>query len=204
MNTKFLITAAVLALGLSTGAQASLVARTGGMVYDDVNNITWAADANLAQTSGYDADGLMTWANAVAWADQLTLGGFTDWSLPTTVPALFGYNQTGSQMGDLFYNQLGVSADSSIATSTNPNYNLFTNVQSDVYWSGSEYAPNPSSAWYFGTDNGYQSRDGKDGQLYAWAVRPGDVAAVPVPGAFWLFGSAMVALTGLKRRGSIG
>ena len=81
MKTKFLTTAAVvLALSLSTGAQASLVARTGGMVYDDVNNITWAADANLAKTSGYDADGLMTWANAVAWADQLTLGGYTDWS----------------------------------------------------------------------------------------------------------------------------
>ena len=50
MNTKFLTTAAVLAISLSTGAQASLVARTGGMVYDTVNNITWAADANLFQT----------------------------------------------------------------------------------------------------------------------------------------------------------
>ena len=50
MNTKFLTTAAVLAFSLSTGAQASLVARTGGMVYDTLNNITWAADANLFQT----------------------------------------------------------------------------------------------------------------------------------------------------------
>ena len=90
MNTKFLTTAAVLAFSLSTGAQASLVARDGGMVYDTVNNITWAADANLAQTSGYDTDGKMTWAAAVAWADQLTLGGYTDWSLPTTVPAVAG------------------------------------------------------------------------------------------------------------------
>ena len=50
MNTKFLTTAAVLAFSLSTGAQASLVARTGGMVYDTVNKITWASDANLFQT----------------------------------------------------------------------------------------------------------------------------------------------------------
>ena len=205
MNTKFLTTAAVvLALSLSTGAQASLVARTGGMVYDTVNNITWAADANLAQTSGYDADGLMTWANAVAWADQLTLGGYTDWSLPTTVPALSGYNQKGSQMGDLFYTQLGGVSNTSIATTHNANYILFTNVQSYVYWSGSEYAPNPSGAWYFNTFSGYQGFNTKGLQLYAWAVRPGDVAAVPVPGAFWLFGSAMVGLMGLKRRGSIG
>ena len=174
------------------------------MVYDDVNNITWAADANLAQTSGYDAVGKMSWANAVAWADQLTLGGYTDWSLPTTVLAVTGYNQTGSQMGDLFYNQLGGVSSTSIATTHNANYNLFTNVQNAVYWSGSEYASGQYDAWNFNTRNGNQRNFSKDSQYYAWAVRPGDVAAVPVPGAFWLFGSAMVALTGLKRRGSIG
>ena len=242
MNTKFLTTAAVLAISLSTGAQASLVARTGGMVYDTVNNITWAADANLFQTqaasnanlvseiiaanggvihdtpNGYDngtytlttADfdtttGRMTWWGAQAWANNLTLGGVTGWSLPSTPIEDFGYNVTSSQMGDLFYNQLGVSAGSSIATSTNSNYNLFTNVQIFSYWSGSEYAPNPSSAWGVATDVGYQYHNlSKGDQLYAWAVRPGDVAAVPVPGAFWLFGSAMVGLMGLKRRGSIG
>ena len=204
MNTKFLTTAAVLAISLSTGAQASLVARTGGMVYDTVNNITWAADANLAQTSSYDADGLMTWADAVAWADQLTLGGYTDWSLPSTPVEDYGYNVTSSQMGDLFYNQLGGVAFNSIATTHNDNYNLFTNVQSYVYWSGSEYAPVPPNAWYFNTNVGNQDNNGKNGQYYAWAVRPGDVAAVPVPGAFWLFGSALVGLIGLKRRGSIG
>ena len=203
MNTKFLTTAAVLALSVSTGAQASLWARTGGMVYDDVNKITWAADANLAQTSGYDADGKMTWSEAVAWADQLTLGGFTDWSLPTTVPAVTGYNQKGSQMGDLFYNQLGGVSSSSITTTHNGNYNLFTNVQSSVYWSGSEYATNPGFAWVFYTVDGRQRSYSKINQLYAWAVRPGDVAAVPVPGAFWLFGSAMVGLMGLKRRKNI-
>ena len=180
------------------------MARDGGMVYDDVNNITWAADANLAQTSGYDADGLMNWAGAVAWADQLTLGGYTTWSLPTTVPAVMGYNQTGSQMGDLFYNQLGVSAGSGITTSTNPNYALFTHVQDYAYWSGSEYAPILGEAWGFITLVGAQGYANKDLQYYAWAVRPGDVAAVPVPGAFWLFGSVMVGLMGLKRRGSIG
>ena len=205
MNTKLLTAAAaaVLAFSLSTGAQASLVARTGGMVYDTVNNITWAADANLAQTSGYDTDGSMTWAAAVAWADQLTLGGFTDWSLPTTVPALFGYNQKGSQMGDLFYNQLGGVSSTSIATTHNGYYNLFTNVQSSVYWSGSEYASSPGFAWRFNTDNGNQDYFNNFNQRYAWAVRPGDVAAVPVPGAFWLFGSALVGLMGLKRRKNI-
>ncbi len=241
MNTKFLTTAAVLAFSLSTGAQASLEARTGGMVYDTINKITWASDANLFQTQAasnanlvseiiaanggvihdtpnfYDngtytlttADfdtttGAMTWWGAQAWANNLTLGGVTGWSLPSTPVEDTGYNVTSSPMGDLFYNQLGVSAESSIATSTNPNYNLFTNVQSYVYWSGSEYAPFPDLAWLFFTSNGYQYGNVKVNQFYAWAVRPGDVAAVPVPGAFWLFGSVMVGLMGLKRRGSIG
>ena len=184
MKTK-LLTTAVLAFGVSFGAQASLVARDGGMVYDTVNNITWAADANLAQTSGYDADGKMTWAEARAWADQLTLGGYTDWALPTTVPAVLGFNQTGSQMGNLFYTQLGGVEGTSITATHNANYNLFSNVQSYTYWSGSEYAPNPNLVWDFSTLYGIQGTSFKHYQYYAWAVRPGDVAAssVPVPAA---------------------
>ncbi len=247
MNTKFLITVAVLAFSLSTGAQASLEARTGGMVYDIVNKITWAADANLFKTqaasnanlvteiiaangrviyntpNSYDGEtgiyyltsadfntgtGAMTWFGAQAWAKNLTLGGVTGWSLPSTPVEASGTNITSSQMGDLFYNQLGGAASTDIATTHNANYNLFTNVQSDVYWSGSEYAPDSDRAWIFVTDYGFQQYYLKDPQLelkiYAWAVRPGDVAAAPVPGAFWLFGSAMVGLMGLKRRGSIG
>ncbi len=45
-----LVVIAVLGLIASAGAHASLIARVGGMVYDDVNNITWAADANLFAT----------------------------------------------------------------------------------------------------------------------------------------------------------
>jgi len=60
MNTKFLITVAVLAFSLSTGAQASLEARTGGMVYDIVNKITWAADANLFKTQAASNANLVT------------------------------------------------------------------------------------------------------------------------------------------------
>ncbi|MEI6068738.1 MAG: hypothetical protein WCP96_15455 [Methylococcaceae bacterium] len=240
MNTK-LTAAFVLSLSASTGAEASLVARTGGMVYDTVNKITWAADANLFQTqaagnanlvsqiiagnggvihetpNAFDLLGIyhltssdfntgtgkMSWWGAEAWANNLTLGGVKSWSLPITIPAISGYNRSGSQMGDLFYNQLGGVAGSSIATSHNANYNLFTNVQTYAYWSDSEYAPVPSFAWYFRTGNGSQGYNEKYGLLSAWAVHAGDVAAVPVPGAFWLFSSALVGLMGLKRRGSI-
>ena len=31
-----------------------------------------------------------------------------------------------------------------------------------VYWSGTEFAPNPNNAWNFNTDNGNQNNDNKD------------------------------------------
>ena len=40
-----------------------------------------------------------------------------------------------------------------------------------IYWSGSEYAPNPSSAWVFLTSDGNQYNYDKDYQFYVWFVR---------------------------------
>lgn len=48
-----------------------------------------------------------------------------------------------------------------------------TCVQTDIYWSGLEYAPNPNNAWNFNTDNGNQNNNDKNNQLYALAVRSG-------------------------------
>ena len=102
-------------------------------------------------------------------------------------------------MGDLFYNQ----SLTGFATTHNADYILFISVQSDKYWSGSENQL-PKKANYFDTRDGTQNSYFKPGAMYALAVRSGDVAAVPVPGAVWLFGSVMVGLMGLKRRGNIG
>ena len=178
--------AAVLALSLSAGAQASLTSSGPLTVYDSGQNLTWTKNANLNEQ--------MDWATAVTWADSLDYADYTDWVLPTI-----------EQLTTQFSTNLGVAAGSSIAVSHNASYALFTNVQSFMYWSGSEFEPDPSQrAWIFNTTQGLQDYSYKGTQFYAWAVRPGDVAAVPVPGAFWLFGSAMVGLMGLKRRGSIG
>jgi len=48
------------------------------------------------------------------------------------------------------------------------------NVQSNNYWSGTEYAPNPSNAWNFNTNNGNQNNNDKTNSFYALAVRPGE------------------------------
>lgn len=54
-------------LALSTSANATLIDRGNGMIYDSDQALTWLQDANYAKTSGYDADGRMTWDAATTW-----------------------------------------------------------------------------------------------------------------------------------------
>lgn len=186
---------------VSFSADAALVSRLGGMAYyDDVADLTWLADANYAQTSGYDADGAMNFSTANAWAAGLDVAGVTGWRLASTDPALSGINQSGSEMGNLFYNVLGGVAGQSITTTHNANYDLFSNVQSYYYWSATEYAPDTAYAWHLNMASGSQNYNSKPLNRYAWAVQSGDVSAVPVPAAVWLFGSGLLGLIGVARR----
>ena len=155
----------------------------------------------------------MSWTTANEWIAAMNTAnylGYSDWRLPATLqpdPSCrtqsggdsFGYNCTGSEMGHLFYGELGGVALQSIVTTHNANYNLFSNVQSYIYWSGTVYAPAPgSNAWLFGFDGGGQDNTNQTLALHVWAVRPGDI--VPVPAAVWLFGSAMGVFGIVRRR----
>ena len=200
-------------------AQATLIDNGDGTVSDTSTGLMWLKDANYAKTSGYDADGKMTWYDAMTWASGLNYAGYTDWRLPVTVqpdPSCssqsnpgagysvqgYGFNCTGSELGDLFYNALGVSDHSSILLSSllTGNNPIFNNVQSDLYWSGTEYAPNTYRAWFFRTLDGAQhSYRYKNDPFYAWAVRSGDVA-VPEPGTGLLLGLGLAGI-GWARRG---
>lgn len=56
--------------------------------YDTTLNITWLADANYSETSGYDANGQMFWFDAIGWIDHLNttnLYGYNQWRLPDVV-----------------------------------------------------------------------------------------------------------------------
>jgi hypothetical protein len=213
VKIKNAVVAGVLALLLGN-AQAGLFARGGGLLYDDVLNITWLSDANYAKTSGYDADGLMSWTGANAWAAGLNYGGYSDWRLSTALNQdgsgpCFAYFCSNSEMGHMFYNNMGGSAGNSILTGTNVgNLALVTNLQSYRYWSGTAYAPLPTRyAWlinyndggfqdYFPLHTGYQYDE-----YYAWAVRDGDVAApVPEPETYAMMLAGLGLLGVLARR----
>ena len=69
---KITLGASILLL-VSVQVNATLIDRGGGLIYDDVLNITWLQDANLGAGSSFDdggstTDGLMNWQNAVDWA----------------------------------------------------------------------------------------------------------------------------------------
>ena len=221
-TTQTLLAAVILGTSLFTATQANatLISALSGQVVNDTDrNITWLANANLAASNtfgvaGINPDGYMRWYTAQSWIGAMNTAnylGYHDWRLPTTLQPdascgtqfggdSYGYNCTGSEMGHLFYTELGGVAGSSILTTHNTNLALFQNVQSYYYWSGTEYAPDTTSAWLFNPGNGGQGSGYKGNPLFALAVRPGQVAAVPVPAAAWLLGSGLLGLIGVARR----
>ena len=165
---------------------ATAITADAEFAYDTVLDATWYLTANNT---------LLNWYNAKSWAAGLTVGTFSGWSLPAADPSCFGFDCTNSQMGELYYTALGNPAVGPLSN-TGP----FKNLQSYDYWSGTEFAPDPSRAWGFRTFDGIQYAPGKDNGLYALAVRPGDVAAVPEPGMVALFLAGLAGVLVMRRR----
>lgn len=141
MKTLALRTLAAGLLVAHGAAQAALIDRGNGLIYDTTRNVTWLADMNHALTSGYApanqggvgsnqvlANGRMGWDAAVLWADQLVYAGYNDWRLPTVDPTdtqcstsldpgnnlpvqRYGNNCTAGELSGLFITDLGNQAD---------------------------------------------------------------------------------------------
>jgi hypothetical protein len=204
--------------------QAALVSRLNGeAVYDTDLDITWVANANLAAsntfgvTSGIiltgSAAGQMNWNTAQSWIAGMNAAnylGFKDWRLPTTLTPdascsasqanATGSNCTGSEMGHLFYSELGGTAGNNILTSGDPDLAKFQNIVPSYYWS-TDYTPTgpTGDAYHFNFGAGDQIGSGKTATDNVWAVRSGDVV-VPLPAAIWFFGSGLLELIGIARR----
>ena len=233
---------------VSMNASAVLIDRGGGLIYDDVLDITWMQDANYSKTNGDDADGLMFWDEAKTWAgglsyyDSVRNVTYDDWRLATSSPidgisfntaagtdgttSDWGFAATTtngsdggwrdssgtpvSELGHMYYVNLANlgECDPSLPFCTEQtgwglnNTGPFFNIMTDrAYYYGSEL--NASTAWGMFMSKGGQGNFIKGGVplgLYSWAVRDGDVSAVPIPASVWLFGSGLLGLVGMARR----
>jgi hypothetical protein len=145
-------------------------------------------------------NGRMSWWGAIAWTRYLNnvqYGGSSQWGLPIS-NAVVNNGQVnyigleGNELGQLFYDELAGTFLNSI-----PDTTYFNNEQSYYYWTGTEFPLNNDNngwAFVFRTDIGHQNFGWKPFLLHAWAMSPGQVPAVPVPGAFWLMGSGLCLL----------
>jgi len=200
---------------LGTGvSQAALIDRGGGLIYDDVLNVTWLQDVQYSVTSGFATDPKLTFEQALAFADGLEYFDrvrnvtWSDWRLPGVAPdAVAGYDPTGesSELGYMYYVNLGLSPiylDAAKGTFKN---DLFQDLTNRAYWTGSVLKPE-KEIWAFLFGYGYLGTTNDNDHIRTWLLRDGDVGlappdhSVPEPTTLGLLLAGMLGIALARRR----
>jgi PEP-CTERM motif-containing protein len=176
-----------LCLSIAGVSHATLIDRGGGLVYDDVLDVTWLQDVQYSVNGGFAADPRLTFEQALAYADGLDYYDrvrnvtWSDWRLPGVAPdAVAGYDPSGesSELGYMYYVNLGLSPIYLDATKPMFKSDLFLDLSSRAYWTGSVLKPD-KAIWVFQFGYGNLGTTGANDRIRAWLVRDGDVGAVP-------------------------
>ena len=118
-----------------------------GTICDNLTGLMWE------QASSGTA---LTWANALAYANGLSLGGHSDWRLPNVNELESLINAGQADSGDWLGSPQGLSG-----------------VQAGGHWSSTTYAPSTTNAWLVGMSLGYVVYNVKTNNYYVLAVRSG-------------------------------
>jgi hypothetical protein len=130
------------------GSNQSYTDLGNGIIRDNFTGLEWQQDT---------APNTYTWDQAISYCENLTLGGHSDWRLPTI-------------------KELSTLVDSSIPyPGPTINTTYFPNTQASYYWSSTTDVGNPLAAWIVNFNHGYVYFKNKWVYLYVRAVRGGQV-----------------------------
>jgi len=187
------------------GLRASADGKT---IYDPRSQVTWLADANLAETQSFGVpnitrDGAMDHDTALRWIDAMNKAdrgrgylGQTHWQLPETGRAdpscslrgTTGYDCTGSAMGALYYQQLGLHRGDPVVATPDVTVGPFHHLQPYLYWACSGASalspcradgPAAGFEWNFSFGNGFQGTNLTRNDLYVMVYFPGAASGPP-------------------------
>lgn len=113
------------------------------VVLDTKTNLVWQDDINTSTQS-------LSWSEAISYCEGLSLGGYSDWHLPS-------------------FNQLYFLAN---RAKFNPALESgFSYVSTDFYWSSTTYDNNSVNAWNVSFKDGLDDFLGKSNSNYVRCVR---------------------------------
>jgi|CZKZ01.1.fsa_nt_gi hypothetical protein len=183
------------------------VSSDGQLVYDPETKLTWLADANLAKSQAFGAqcanyeppskstffppgipciaaDGSMSNTTANNWLTGMNTAawlGHSDWMLPDNAGGCNGFSCQSSELGELFYNQFGLSRGTPVVAAPLVKVGPFNHVQPYLYWSCSApYTnppcqtppPNTNFEYSFSFGNGFEGTDLVANDLYVTVYFP--------------------------------